>query len=57
MNARARRVLRLWLPFVMIGALIYLTPTAAGFGAIAGPQFLGLILILSGASAVVLEAR
>lgn len=57
MNARARRVLRLWLPFVMIGALIYLIPTAAGFGAIAGPQVLGLILILSGASAVVLEAR
>lgn len=57
MTARARRVLRLWLPFIMIGAFLYLVPTAAGTGAIAGPQFLGLILVLSGASAVVLETR
>ena len=55
MTAKHRRVLRLWLPAIMIGAVLYAVPGITG--TLNGPAFLGLILILTGASAVVLEAR
>jgi len=54
MTAKARRVLRLWLPAIMLGAVLYAVPGLTG--TINGPAVLGLILILTGTSAVVLEA-
>ncbi|WP_455833711.1 hypothetical protein [Pseudarthrobacter siccitolerans] len=55
MTAKQRRVLRLWLPAIMLGAILYAVPGL--LGVINGPAVLGLLLILTGASAVVLEAR
>lgn len=55
MTAKQRRVLRLWLPAIMLGAVLYAVPGLTG--TLNGPAFLGLLLILTGTSAVVLEAR